>query len=410
MSDTSGRLFSKPAKFVITVMVAVGLLALAGVFLIDAEDSINSVASDSYSVSGVGHKALLLLLRDQGIPVAVNRHPHGRGITAKDLLLVLEPSLPFNESKRLNKLLDGKKRVLLALPKWIGIESIRNPAWIYESRLRPVGQVERIAEILMEAPRVRRSRPSLVWEKGVFDAEPTIASLQLLQADELVPMIERRDGVLFGRLAPEVEVAPRQEGIFLLSDPDLFNNHGLHQGDNARLMLSLIEYLLPSGGTLYIDESLHGHGRLPSLVLLMLAPPYVGVSILILLVTALVVWMTLVPFGTPLESQSGADEQLSGHQTLIENSGRLLVAGGYMRHLVERYQWSVMEEVGLRVGVKHQGARSPEEMGALRHRLNRVLGHRGVMQRLPDPTLARGNLQAHARACHEWMKGVLGDE
>lgn len=413
MSNPSGRLFSTRAKIIIIAMVALGLFAAIAQLLVDDEDSIISVSGDSYSRSGLGHKALLLLLREQGIPVQVNRHPHGRGIGKNDLLLVLEPHIPLNETKRLSDLLEGKRRVLFALPKRTGMQSMRNPGWIFQSRLIDTPRVERVAEQVLEEPRVTRPNTPLKWKAGVHEHEPTIESTQLLVASELEPIIETNDGVLLGELRSERPDASVQEGLYLLSDPDLFNNHGLRRGENARLMLDIVEGLLPTEGTVYFDESLHGFGQVRSLVALMIAPPYLGVLILVVLVTALVSWMTLVPFGTPLEAGPGerpaVREAMSGHQTLVENSGRLLVAGGYKRHLVEQYQWSIMEEVGLRVGIRHEGERSLEGMGRLRHRLNQVLEHRGVTKRLPDPMRARGNLQAHARACYEWMKGVVDE-
>ena len=412
MRDTSGALFSKRAKIAIIALVAVGLLTFLAQLILEDESSMISVSSDSFSSSGIGHKALLLFLRDQGISVEVNRHPHGRGIGEKDVLLVLEPEIPSNETKRLSDLLDGNRRVVLALPKRVGIGSMRNPKWIYQSRLREASEVERVAEVLVENPRVRRINSPAEWKQSLYRTEPSIESPQLLVSSELEPIIETEDGVLLGSLQTQGQDFEGREGIYLVSDPDLFNNYGLHRGDNAKLMLELIEWLLPAEGKLYVDESLHGFGQVPSLVALMIAPPFLGVLILVILVTALVSWMTLVPFGKPLETDLSellaAREPSSGHQTLIENSGRLLASGGFKRHLIERYQWAIMEEVGLQVGVKHHGGRDPEGMGALRHRLNQVLEHRGVSKRLPDLTLARGNLQSHARACHDWMQGVLG--
>src|SRR5262249_36525356 len=58
--------------------------------------------------------------------------------------------------------------------------------------------------------------------------------------------------------------APGRE-LYVLTDPDLIENHGLDDGDNAAVAMRMIDALLPPGGVVVLDETLHGLARPPSL-------------------------------------------------------------------------------------------------------------------------------------------------
>ena len=48
-----------------------------------------------------------------------------------------------------------------------------------------------------------------------------------------------------------------QQGIFLIADPSLFTNDMYHRFDNRDFVHAIINRLLPHGGTIIIDESIH---------------------------------------------------------------------------------------------------------------------------------------------------------
>jgi len=65
-----------------------------------------------------------------------------------------------------------------------------------------------------------------------------------------------------GRRDPEEEsgtfpVIVYEEGMLLLSDPSVFINDMYHRYDNREVLLLLVGTLLPRGGTVIIDESIH---------------------------------------------------------------------------------------------------------------------------------------------------------
>ena len=64
----------------------------------------------------------------------------------------------------------------------------------------------------------------------------------------------RRDPAEGSRAYP---VIVYEEGMLLLSDPSVFINDMYHRYDNREVLILLLETLLPKGGTVIIDESVH---------------------------------------------------------------------------------------------------------------------------------------------------------
>ena len=103
------------------LLILIGGAALcATIVLMVVVDPADRVVTrpSSYSSSAIGHAALAGLLREAGYRVEVNRSRQGRGVATEDLLLVLEPDLVIYAVADMQRLLAGKRRVLVALPKW----------------------------------------------------------------------------------------------------------------------------------------------------------------------------------------------------------------------------------------------------------------------------------------------------
>ena len=340
-------------------------------------------SSSSYSRSAIGHGALVAMLRERGYAVAVNRSRLGTQVTADDLLVILEPAFADYDVEALDVLLSGKRRVLVALPKWSGTPSADRSDWIGGVRRVSSSDARKVADAVLRSARASVTEEVGAWPTGAGQPEldrPVLfyrSRVQLFVAggeggivlgesvlDSLVA-VDR--GILLGRV-PGRHIA-------LLSDPDILANHGLHRGDNASLAMAIIDTLMPAGGTVYIDESLHGFALTPSLWRLLFRPPFLAATLLALVAMALAVWRAASRFGAPLESGSRRTTVAfsSGHATLIENGGRLLVSGGHKRYIAERYCAVLLAEASRRLHLR--GGRTT---GELRAALNAIAHRRGV--------------------------------
>ena len=357
--------------------------------------------TSSYSRSALGHAGLAGLLREVGYDVQVNRSRLGH-VAAEDVLLILEPNLERHAVADLQRLMEGKSRVLVALPKRAPAADLPGPhGWIGGASLLPKSRAGKVARGVVLPADIKRPDVDSTWTEQLGIGPPTIDhDLQLIGGAQLTRLVARSDGILAG------EATDGDAQIVVLADPDLIANHGLHRGDNARLALGLIERLAPAAdATIHLDETLHGFAIVPSLPRLLMAPPFVAVTLLISASIALIIWRAAAGFGTPRPSAHTGAVFGSGHETLLRNAGRLLAAGNHAVYIAERYATASLEEAARRLHLGDRSRRGEADKGIdARGTLLGIAKRRGVRARLPDEETRP--LQK-TRRYYEWMEEMF---
>ena len=358
--------------------------------------------ASSYSRSAVGHAGLAGLLRESGYEVQVNRSRRGRSIAPEDVLLILEPNLRLHTVADLQRLMEGKRRVFVALPKWAPENALPGPrGWIGEASLRPKSTAGKVARGVVVPASIKRPEVDRPWTDRLGFGKPTIEDdPQLVNSDALEALLARPDGILAG------EMTDGDSQIIVLADPDVIANHGLHRGDNARLALGLIERLKPAPeATIHFDETLHGFAIVPSLARLLMAPPFLAATLLVLGSVAITVWRAAVGFGRPHASDEPEPAFGSGHETLLRNAGRLLGAGDHAVYIADRYASISLEEAARRLHLAAQSRRveADNDVG-VRGILEGIAKRRGVRARLPGEETRP---LAKARRYYDWIEEMF---
>ena len=361
----------------------------------------NVTTSSVFSRSAVGHMALAEWLRAQGREVKVNRSRKAVDVAANDLLLILAPNTADHDVDHLGALVAAASAkgcaVLIALPKWRTSPSPATRGWISRATMinlkraaKPLAAVPALADAA-----VVRAADVPGWRNAISAAAPRIAQPQLIDHGELDPLVSSADKMLVGAV-PNTRLA-------VLSDPDLLANHGLRRGGNAELTLALVDRLVPPGGAIVFDETLHGFAIVPSLWRLLFWPPHLAATLLALAAMALTVWRGAARFGAPLDARAGAAFR-GGHGQLIENAGRLLCAGGHGALLTQRYAEMTVAEARRRLHLRQE----PVATDAAFATLNAIGERRGVRARLPANVDKQRPL-ALARSCQRWAREMFGD-
>ncbi|MEM6421547.1 MAG: hypothetical protein AAF698_03080 [Pseudomonadota bacterium] len=128
---------------------------------------------------------------------------------------------------------------VLILPKWrrgMRLAKAAHPALLVE----PAAPSAMLAELVPGiGPLTRSQETSQRIETTHGDAE--IYLPQTVAAGPCTPIFGDREEMLFGRcpLRGEDETDWSKDGFWLLTDPDLLNNHGLTRGDNAAIAAAI---------------------------------------------------------------------------------------------------------------------------------------------------------------------------
>ena len=394
-------------------LLAIGLLSFAGAayFMATSEsrEAERSAGSNSYSVSALGHKAFAETLRRLEIPVLVSRGQSALRAGDQSLLVIAEPlpsaaaGVASGDGPVLFDLA-GAAQVLVFLPKWQGIRDTRKPQWIAAARLQPLEQVEAVLAALDPSARLVRVEGEIEWRRNPFGVIPDLASPQLMTSDHLQPVLSGPQGMLVG------ELRDGDRRIWIVSDPDLISNHGLGRSDNAILAVLLVEDLRPPGGSVIIDETVHGFRAARSLLLALFEFPYVVATLQFAVAVVILLWAATARFGAPLPARRAL---VLGKVGLVENTARLLHSGGHARELLRRYLSATIRDAGRRLHAPRRA--DPRAQIDWLDRVGRSRGaaaslgdlERKVATLLSEPQVSDGQLLEAAQSLYSWKQEIV---
>ena len=381
-------------------LVAVGAISFGAAVYLALDGGSGHVAltpvAASFSKSAIGHHAFFEVLERAGVPVRIERVGTAGtaggagevdGAREADLALVLEPQPGRFNPYALDAALSARA-VLLVLPKWHGTSSsTAHPGWLGSVALHPIRKVDAIVQRAESEANMYRRHETQRFTDGRFGARPEIDRVQVLRGGTIRPIVaSERGGILVG------ELHHGEHRLWIVSDPDLLNNHGISRGDNAVLAVSLVEALLPPGGTVVVDEALHRAAgivriRPPSVRRALFNPPFVIITIQVAAAVAVLLLAAVGRFGSPRPAPRPLP---SGHTALLDNMARLAATTSHGPLILRRYHDLVKQEALRRL---HVPPRADDD--TLTAWLDQTGDLRGVERRY---SLVRANADAAAAA------------
>ena len=331
--------FSRRAVAWIVGSVALSFLAavLLGVYGRDLESP--RPGHDTFSYSALGHRGLAELLRAMGLGVVSRQSSRGGTPGRRRPLVLAEP----DDRERIEDLRDEAAKaeapLVLVLPKWgVGPPDPKHPDWLASVDPLTREEVERqVAELGVGKLAVARSRRgsatcTATWGGAAVELRIVATQTQLLEAAPgLVPVIACPEGLLIARASPQR--AKRGAATYLIADPDILNNHGLDQGENATAVFDFLTRDLGATGVVF-DETIHGYHRVPGLLAEALRFPMALATMQSRVLLGVVLWAGMGRFGKPLPSTAAL---AAGKEALIDNTAKLLAAGGHAGDGLRRY-------------------------------------------------------------------------
>ena len=378
------RLVFSRSSLGLLLACAVGLFALSVILHAYDNDPVATEARSrpgTYSVSALGYAGFYDTLRRLDRPVNRSVGNTLAMVGARGTLVVAEPDLEHVSSAEGMKLM-GAPRLLLVLPKWSGEPDEERPVWIAQARPLHLDYARSTLHLVSGRSDVyRRAWPAPEeWKFNGLGFIPTAPAgsegarmLQMIRSRELRPVLGTEEGMLVGEMTSGNRV------IWVLADPDIMANHGLGNGQNAALMVALLDNLRrwrnsDAGAPIVFDETVHGFLEAEGTPLkLLFRFPFAVVTLLICGTAVLLVLAGSSRFGAARRARPGLD---FGKRQLIDNGARLLDYGGHQAVTLERY-------IRMTVRSTAQALHAPAKMGEadLPAWLDRIGKSRGVQRR-----------------------------
>jgi len=380
----------------IAIIIAVSVISFGALMTLmawgpDLQNKDRSGAH-AYSSSALGYAGLIKLLQFEDRTVNISRTTRMLGDHSG--LIVLAPG---NASSKIENELPLYGPMLIILPKWTGRADLIRPEWYKDTSLRSNYQAETIMQYFDTNAEIKQvDAPNTVTLGDVKFSPVFEEKLQLIKSKALEIIISAPGGAL---LAWDAD-----NDIYFLSDPDLANNFGLANPDNARLMLSIIKSIdtTPDAPILF-DATLNGFERSTNLLKIMLGIPFLGATLTFLAGVFLLGWGACVRFGAP---ERDAPAFASGKQALADNTAGLFSVTHREAQMAPGYLALSRKAV-----TKALGAPASLNEKQLDHMLNSLgpdensgFNWTQMADGLRTPTKTREDLLKKAQQLYRWRK------
>ncbi|MBH0111639.1 DUF4350 domain-containing protein [Novosphingobium sp. YJ-S2-02] len=269
-------------------------------------------------------------------------------------LLVLTPP-PGAEGEDIARIVGERREVgptLVISPKWVaGPASEAQQArgaksgWVNLAGTVSPHWEGFLDEVWVELGAVDANGQAARWRgpDGLSGDLPDRDKLAWGGGEGLIPVVTEMDGRV---LAAIVRESPGFEDghypLVLVFEPDLFDNYGMASGESAPLVDALLRNMgVGPSDPVTFDLTLNGHGRSRNLLTLAFMPPFLSVTVCLLLAAAFAGWRAFMRFGPPATSGPAI---AYGKRALVENTAGLvrrsrrfhLLGGPYAERARER--------------------------------------------------------------------------
>ena len=318
-------------------IAGLGLLVTAAWALLAEPPIPTTGGANAYSRSAIGYEALSEALDDAGMRVMLSRWRSGKRAGPDAPVLALEP-LPEFEGEVGELLTQAEQSgavVVLGLPKWDAEET--SAGWV---SIVSLTGVERAGSTLSHTSINTDTGLALLRPEAITgwtglppgDAPVLPYHPQLLPHHAaLTPIISADQGVLIGKLSNHHGVE-----LYVVSDPDLWNTHGLNNPANAELVGWFVSEHL-GVDTVIIDEVIHGYERAPSIWRELVSWPLNLFTLHLTILLGLAIAAAAGRMGRPLPPPLRPGMSGPGLEGLLDNTAQLLAQGGYAAYAVRRY-------------------------------------------------------------------------
>ena len=209
-----------------------------------------------------------------------------------------------------------------------------------------------------------------------------------------------------GAFVPEAVGPLPGRAIYVLADPDILNNIGMADPARATAAVALLDALGAHDEGVTFDVTLNGLGATDqSLLRLAFTPPFLGLTLCLVVAALLALWQGFVRFGPALRDVRTV---AFGKAALVANSAQLIVQARRLPGFADRYVAMVREAAAQRL-------HAPTGLAgvALDRWLDRFTDQRGrkfsdlasALERARTST----DIVAGASALGQWRKDILRD-
>ena len=398
------RFMSARLAALLVVISALSLLGLVVLFAFAPDlRSDTSSGANTISRSAIGFAGLKELLSLSGVATELDRGPFLRADT-KPSLVILTPEAGTSAHDLGTYTYIAP--TLIILPKWLVQTQEAREDWVTKSGKLPEGVIAMmLREIAPGVTLVARPGSAHNIDVTLGPAAPHgLSAFTLPHVEELRSIGGAKSLLIARNYGPLLSMTSHGgQPVYILSEPDLMNDHGLSDRAIARASLAIIAQLRRGNGPVRFDITLNGFGRDPSLLRAIFETPLLGATICSLLAALLIGWHAAIRFDAPVDP---GQVFARGKKMLAANTADLLRMMGREGALAARYVQSARDMALARLGARRASAPEQDELLAIIERGNGLGVTYGELVREAQNARTGADLQSIAAKAYAWRKGI----
>ena len=386
-----------PALVICLILIAVASFAGMGVLAAYEPDlrSGKDGGSHSLSSSSDGYAALTKLLSASGDNVMLSRRPLDTNSDSSLQILTPRASTRHDAIEEIRH--DGA--VLVVLPKW---ETQKHPVkrgWVFTGGVIPKEFLrttfgKELADKTTLSNRSGKHKTQLYRPDGSrFGAPVTVDQLRTISGPDWIPvLVDDND-------AP-VLVMNRDDRTYVLSEPDLLNTQGIKSLDNARTGIALLHLINPEDNAYIFDLTLNGFVSERNILRMLLSPPLLGMSLVLIVLAAFAGYQAIIRFGPQREHGRAL---VMGKSGLADNTAGLVRLARREHKMAAPYAQLTRMAVARAIGAPRR--LSEDELQAFLDRVSKTTGASTTFTALDQQARAAqtpGDLMQVAVALYRW--------
>lgn len=386
------------------VVVLVGVVSLAGLGVLSAYAPELKKGDDggahALSRSSVGYAATVRLLQASGRGALV-----GRGAlpaSADDGLLVLTPALGAGAVNLED--FDHPGPQLIVLPKWATMPDPNRRGWAVATRIVDGNASLAVLPADLRKGLTLRARPPNVapfrlYRPGgqAFGRQPSVRAPRSLEGKGWTPVLMDQDG----RMVLAMHIKSQ---TYVLAEPDLLNTSALKTLEGARTAVALLDLIHAKDTPVVFDATLHGFARSRSLLRLLLEPPLVGATLVLIALAGVAGFQAGVRFGPALRPSRAL---ALGKLALADNTAGLIRLAGREARMTPLYAHLIRTSAARAIGAP-RGLDEPA-LDAFLDRISVTVGASSTFTALAERARAATSpdMMRVARDLHLWKQELI---
>lgn len=360
----------------------------------------NNGQAHALSNSAIGFAGLKTLLEESGQSLFLDPNEAAHSSLYDLRLYTLTSSFQTDVLDELNP----QSPKLIILPKWNVVLVPKTAGWVRKAPIQEVLTPEILASNLkafagdISFTQAKDDNETLSKDYR-FTLLPTkvdysarVPRLQTVEGEQLEPLIvTESDQIVLARI--------KNTQSYLLSDPDFLNTSGLKTRSGAKFAVDILGYLSDQNLTerYVFDLALHGIGGSRNMIKLFTQPPFLGVTLMLIIFMGLLAWQAFLRFG---DAKRGSDEDFGGDfhmgpQSLTRTTAEFLAIAKREPSIAKEYATLVRQQA---LKALHLPARD--------HKIRETALDRRETKKELDPTFAELKLQAQSAASRQDMLEV----